>query len=491
VKRGRERELKLSASPSLRIPPLDGIADGVSAVAREPVRLLATYLDTDDLRLARAGVTLRHRTAEGWTLKLPAGDDGSFLVRCEFVFPGDVRHPPAEAVDLVRAYTRSAALGTQARLRTVRRVVELRNGDGSLAAEVSDDEVSVLDGRRVAARFRELEVELQPVAPESLAFRVAEALQEAGAGAPEQTPKLVRALGSRAEEPPDVMVPAASGATAGDVVRRALASSVARLVVHDPVTRLDADREGVHQMRVATRRLRSDLRTFGAVVDADWSRELRGDLGRLAGLLGAVRDADVLLERFRSRAGSVVGAEPVLAALATQRAEAFTELMGELRGEEYAQLLDRLVEAAREPALTPAAAERARDVLPGQARSRWRALAKAARKLGDDPSAEELHDVRIRVKRCRYAVEAVEPTLGKGAAAFARGLARLQDRLGELNDASVAEAWLREWVRQRRGAAVFAAGELAGLELAEAAASRRGWRKAWKSAAASVPTALR
>jgi len=491
VKSGRERELKLSAPPSLRIPPLDGIADGVSAVAREPVRLLATYLDTDDLRLVRAGVTLRHRTGEGWTLKLPDGVDGRFLVRSELVFPGDVRHPPAEAVDLVRAYARSAALGPQARLRTVRRIVELRDGDGALAVEVSDDEVSVLDGRRVAARFREIEVEMQPAAKDSLAFQVAEALQEAGAGAPETKPKLVRALGARAEEPPDVSVPDVAGATAGDVLRRALAGSVARLVAHDPVTRLDADPEGVHQMRVATRRLRSDLRTFAPFVDADWSRGLRDDLGRLADLLGAVRDADVMLERFRSRAGSVVGADPVLASLAAQRARAFAELIGELKEERYALLLDRLVDAARAPVLTEAAAERAPDVLPAQARSCWQALAKAARKLGSNPSAPELHGVRIRVKRCRYAVEAVEPALGKGARAFARELARLQDRLGELNDASVAEAWLREWGRGRRGAAAFAAGELAGLELAEVASSRRRWRKAWKSAAAAAPTTLR
>ncbi len=181
----------------------------------------------------------------------------------------------------------------------------------------------------------------------------------------------------------------------------------------------------------------------------------------------------------------------MVVALESQRAAAYAALSEALRGERYVRLLDRLVDAAREPALTAAAEQRARDVLPERACSRWRLLAKSARRLDDNPSADELHDVRIRVKRCRYAVEAVEPALGKGAAPFARALARLQDRLGELNDAAVAEAWLREWGRGRRGAAVFAAGELAGLELAEAAASRRRWRKAWKSAAAAVPAALR
>ena len=155
------------------------------------------------------------------------------------------------------------------------------------------------------------------------------------------------------------------------------------------------------------------------------------------------------------------------------------------------QLLERLVLAVREPALTAAAAGTAKDVLPEAARDRWRRLARAAKALGRNPSARDLHAVRIRTKRCRYAVEAIEPVLGKRGASFARELARLQDRLGELNDAAVAEGWLREWGRTRRGAAVFAAGELAGLELADAEAARRRWRKAWKSASGAVPAALR
>jgi CHAD domain-containing protein len=493
---GRERELKLSAPPSLRLPDLDGIADGIAAVPREPVRMLATYLDTDDLRLIRAGVTLRHRTGEGWTVKLPADSNGGFLVRSELTFAGDVRRPVPAALELVRAYARSAPLTPQARLRTVRRVVELRDEDGALAAEVCDDEVSVLDGRRVAARFRELEVELRAAAPAQLAARVADALQEAGAGPPEQTPKLVRALGGRAEEPADIAVAPERDETAGALVRQALAASVGRLVEHDPVVRLDSDKEGVHQMRVATRRLRSDLRTFAPFVDADWSADLRSELGWLAGLLGRVRDADVLLDRLRRRVASLpetsaAAAAAVLDALARERADALAELLEALRGDRYVELLDRLVLAVREPPLTEAAAGTAKDVLPDAARDRWRRLAKAARALGRNPSARELHAVRIRTKRCRYAVEAIEPVLGKRAGSFARELARLQDRLGELNDAAVAETWLRAWARPRRGGAVFAAGELAGLELADAEAARKRWRKAWKSASGAVPAALR
>jgi CHAD domain-containing protein len=489
----RERGLQLSASHSLRLPPFDGITDGVFAVAREPVRTLATYLDTDDLRLARAGVTLGHRTGEGWTLTLPAanGTEGS-----ELDFPGDVRRPAPAALELVRAYARNEPLAPQARLRTLRRVVELRDGEGTLLAEIRDDEVSVLDGRRIAARFRELGVELQDGAPRGLRARVDGALRAAGAAAAEQTPRLTRALGPKAEEPADLAVSDDAVETAAELITRALASSAARLVAHDSVVRLDSDVEGVHQMRVATRRLRSDLRTFAPFVDAEWSSGLRAELGWLAGLLGRVRDADVLLARLRARVASMPAASarpaaPVLASLERERADALEELLEALRGERYVALLERLVLAAREPVLTAGAAERARDVLPTQVRGRWRRLAKAARSVRGSVEADDLHSVRIRVKRCRYALEAIEPALPKSAAAFGRELARLQDRLGDVNDAAVAEGWLREWGRGRRGAAVFAAGELAGLELADAESSRKRWRKAWKAAAGAVPAALR
>ncbi|HEX2346133.1 MAG TPA: CHAD domain-containing protein, partial [Gaiellaceae bacterium] len=97
------------------------------------------------------------------------------------------------------------------------------------------------------------------------------------------------------------------------------------------------------------------------------------------------------------------------------------------------------------------------------------------------PTEEELHDIRIRTKRVRYAAEAVAPLVGRQARAFAAEAARLQEVLGDLNDAVVAERWLREWAHGSRSMqGVFTAGELAGLERAAAERSRSRWRKAWK-----------
>jgi len=486
-----EREVKLAAAPSFRMPDLNDLADGVRLVPKEPERLSTTYLDTDDLRLARWGVNLRHRLGEGWTVKLPAESDGALLVRPEHVFPGSNRRPPVAAVDLVQGFIRSAELRPQARLKTVRRAIEVQDVEGSVLAEVLDDEVSVLEGRRIAARFRELEIEIREDMPRALLDDLVERLQQAGAGTPDTTPKYIRALGPRASQPPEVPLPKlASGASAGDVVRRTIAASVIRLIEHDPVMRLDADPEGVHQARVATRRLRSDLRTFRSLVDSTWATELRDELGWLAGVLGTVRDGDVMLERMRERAAELPesnarGAARVLATLEAARNEAHLELLATLRSERYLSLLDRLVAAGNTPELLLEADLPASVLLPGLVQRPWRALAKQVRALPDEPADAELHAVRIRTKRVRYAAEAVAPLVGRQARMFAEAAAALQEVLGDLNDAVIAESWLREWARgSRSGQGIFAAGELAGLERASAQRRRARWEKTWKELSA-------
>src|SRR4029453_8392336 len=127
-------------------------------------------------------------------------------------------------------------------------------------------------------------------------------------------------------------------ASAGDAVRRAIALSVIRLIRHDPVVRLDVDPEGVHQARVATRRLRSDLRTFRPLLDEEWSTTLRDELRWLARALGDAPGGDVLLSRLRDSAkelGVDEAAAPVLATLQKSRDSALTALVEELRSDRY------------------------------------------------------------------------------------------------------------------------------------------------------------
>src|SRR5206468_784140 len=155
-----EREVKLGAGPGFHLPDLAGVADGIAVAPPETLRLETVYYDTPDLRLARWGVSLRRRAGEGWTLKLSPSKSGELLERDELTFEGSGKKPPEAALEVVRAYVRRSELVPVARLSTVRRRVRLVDASGARVAEVVDDEVSVRDGRRVAARFREIEVEV-------------------------------------------------------------------------------------------------------------------------------------------------------------------------------------------------------------------------------------------------------------------------------------------------------------------------------------------
>ncbi|MGZ5305134.1 MAG: CYTH and CHAD domain-containing protein [Actinomycetota bacterium] len=489
-----EREVKLAASAAFRMPSLDGLGDDVLTIPHDAQRLLTVYFDTPDFRLARWGVSLRHREGQGWTTKLPAEDGGGdLLIRGEFAFPGEeATTPPDEAIDLIRAYVRTATLRPVVRLRTIRRMIQLLDLDDRLLGEVVDDEVSVLSGRRIAARFRELEVEITEDTPEGLLDEVLERLRAAGAGAPDPTPKYVRAVGPPATQPPEVEVsPLMPAATVIEVVSRTLAVSVVHILRHDVVMRLDADPEGVHRARVATRRLRSDLRTFRAMLDPEWAEPLREELRWLGTVLGEARDADVLLARLQGRIEMIPpteapGVAQVIEALQQRRKEAHTALLGSICSERYVGLLDRLVEAARRPVVLPDMNVPVRGILADVLGGPWRHLRGAAKEVGKRPGDVELHTVRIRAKRVRYAADAVAPILGKPALRFAGAAAELQEILGEHNDAVVAGSWLRTWAAGRRsGDAAFAAGMLAGIERAAANDAQGRWCKAWKSVVAA------
>ncbi|MDQ1374880.1 MAG: hypothetical protein QOJ09_2218, partial [Actinomycetota bacterium] len=203
-----EREVKLVAPPAFALPDLTVAADGRPVAALPLQRLNATYYDTADLRLVRWGVTLRYRTGEDggavWTVKLPAAASGIGLARRELNFKGRSNAVPPEVLALLRGYVRHALLAPVAKLATRRSRVEVRDGDGHALLEVADDVVSVLDGRQVAARFREVEVEVRDDSvDESLLRAVVDRLREAGAAPGDSTPKVVWALGARSAAPPE------------------------------------------------------------------------------------------------------------------------------------------------------------------------------------------------------------------------------------------------------------------------------------------------
>jgi inorganic triphosphatase YgiF len=153
--------VKLAVGAGFRLPDLSGLAEGVVPGAQQESRTDSVHYDTPDLRLARSGLSLRHRRGQGWTLGFPANARQPLAGRRNLRFEGSPRTPPAAALGLLRAYLRGGEVHPAASLSILRRRVVLAGPDGQELAEITDDEVSVLEGRRVASRFRELEVEVR------------------------------------------------------------------------------------------------------------------------------------------------------------------------------------------------------------------------------------------------------------------------------------------------------------------------------------------
>lgn len=489
-----EREVKLAVWPGFEIPALDGKLGGTVAQAPELQRLEAVYFDTSDLRLLRRGVTLCFRRSQAppqvWTAKLPEEAPSANLAGREISLPGRATAMPPMLHDLVRGWAFGAPLLPVARLRTVRSRTTLRGIDGGPVATLDDDEVSIVQRSRVAARFRELEVELADGAPAKLLSRLARRMRSAGAQPVEQVPKFVRALGPGALEPWDLAEPQrARQPSAAEVVTAGLVASAARFVDHIAAVVLDEDPEGVHQARVGMRRLRSDLRTASSLLDARIVEPLRLELDWLMKEFGEVRDLDVLLAGLRSAVGSLdprdrQGADAVLVQASQDRAEAYERLRATLRTPRCAALLEATTRVAKAPPFTRRAAKRpAAQILPRLVRGPLRDLRRERRKQGDLPDDEGLHRLRIRVKRVRYAAEMAAPVAGKKARRASREMANVQDLLGEHHDAITAVARLRALGARTDPSGAWAAGELGGLQLAHAAACRQRFDSVWKAAA--------
>lgn len=483
----RETELKYAVHASFVVPALEGVEGIVSAERLTPQELFATYYDAKDLRLARSGVTLRYRLGDEdgpvWTLKLPTTEGPA--TREELTFSGEEDSIPTEAVDLVTAFLRSGSLEPIATLHTTRVRWKLTGKDGEPLATLCDDEVSLLEGDDLRTRFREIELESDGMSLKRMT-RLGETLLAAGAMPAEPIPKAVRALGPRATAPPDVALidDPSPNAPAGVAVQAALTRSLQRLISNDPLARL-GDPEGVHQMRVAARRVRSDLSTFGSLVDNDWATNLRKELEWVGNKLGEVRDLDVLQARLSESAADLEDElKPLFHILAAREADARTRMSEALGSARYRSLLDRLLEGATGPPLTAKADKPSGKVLPELVAPVWKELAKRSKGLSDDAAPEKWHKVRIQAKRARYATEAVAPALGADsgtARRFARRVAAVQDNLGEHQDAIVAAEEIRGIAEDHQGAPAFgiATGRLIERELGAADLARKQWPEVW------------
>jgi CHAD domain-containing protein len=461
-----ERELKLAVPAGFRLPEIAG-------KPLEPRTFTSTYHDSADRALTRAGITLRRRVQDRrglWQLKLPGEGE-----RLELEAPGGPGGPPEELSELLVGVLRGRALEPAAVLRTQRAGV-CAHENGRAVAEVTIDTVTVLDGRRVRDRFVELEVEALDDEGAASLPRLEQILVDAGATPGDGRPKAFRALGHFPVEPrvPPRWAPPLEHA------RAMVAEQVAELIAHDPGTRLGEDLEELRQTRVATRRLRAVLRAARRLLDETWAESLRAELAWLGAALGPVRDLDVLLERLREEIAALEPGEGraagrFLELLEEERAAARAAMLEVMSSARYADLLTRLEAAAVAPTARPAEIP-----LEDIAAREFRKLRKAVRSLPPEPSDDELHAVRIRGKRARYAAELAVGVAGKPARRVVKDAKRLQDVIGEHQDAVVAEERIRDLLTQAGSPrAHFAAGLLVERERERRRRARAAWPEAW------------
>jgi CHAD domain-containing protein len=299
----------------------------------------------------------------------------------------------------------------------------------------------------------------------------------------------VLAPGAEPVATPHVAVKVRPDDPAADAFRAALADGLYWLGVNAPRAR-SGDAEGIHHLRTTTRRLRSALELFRDLTDADRADRLAEELKWLGGLLGAVRDLDVMTERFRTAAKAAgCGAAEALAPLFEElgeRHEAASEAFRQaLTSERFEHLVVELTEAAAGMPFKEAAREPCRSALPPLVRKAWKRLKREGRALEPDSPDEAFHEVRKRAKRARYAAEAVQNALDPGPAddarRFAKRARRVQDILGAHQDAVVAAYELRKAAeaRPQLGPFNFAAGRLLEREERTAASSRDEFFDIW------------
>jgi CHAD domain-containing protein len=269
------------------------------------------------------------------------------------------------------------------------------------------------------------------------------------------------------------------------VVRQSFRESYERLVGQEAGLRRGDDPESVHQARVATRRLRSDLRTFEPFVERPWAADLAADLRWIGSELGELRDIEVLRDRLRSHSEWLPTTEGEAARRVVRRLDADREgtrfdLLSMLAQPRYAHVREKLAAAAGLPPFTDDAFSPASTALKKVVRSRFKNVRRAARNAGEHPSDDALHRIRVRAKRCRYAAEACESVYGKRARRLARAMAEVQDVLGEHHDAVVAAAWLAKTAHECSPTEAYAIGMLAQIEQGCATTARAEFRLLWR-----------
>jgi CHAD domain-containing protein len=463
----RPVERWLATLPTLAVEA--GDRGTVTALAKTPRRLVDSYVDTDDWRIARAGFVVRTRRRgrhDEVTLKDTRPAEGSGLRQrlevTEVLPDGGVTalSSTGPVGRRLRAIAGSRRLHEVLQVRTRRRPFGLRVG-GIDAAEVAlDDTVIVVGNGQRPMQLRRVEVEVRPEWLQALEPMV-EQLRVSCGLQPARLSKFEAGLLAAGQEipgSPDLgPTEVTSSSTMGEVAYAVLRRQLAVVRDKEPGTRLGEDPEDLHDMRVATRRMRAALSLFAEVLPVR-SQVFREELGWLGRLLGAVRDLDVQLESLSEMASATAGWSTGLrpddhdplaelaALLERERDIARTDMLAGLDSVRWERLAKGLAVMVQQGPARRSLAARVPAVIgmPDLVVARHDAVAKAGKRAKRSGAVPDFHRLRIRCKRLRYALEFGADVYGGRTARFVRQLTVLQDELGHMQDAEVASLRLAE-----------------------------------------------
>jgi inorganic triphosphatase YgiF len=468
-----EVELKLSGQPEaletiFASPTICDKSTG-RGVTR---RLENVYYDTHDQRLRARGLAFRvRRHGRRYVQTLKSNDtEGLVSYRGEWETPLASSEPdlavlPVGALEILQGLVTPEELETQFTTRVRRRVRRVRlidqKGRESLIEAALDSGTIETRGDRMPIAEIELELlegspdalyslalELDKLAPLRIETRSKSALGYALASG--QAPAWHKA-GALALDP---------RATVEESFRQILRSCVQHWCANEAAALDGRDPEGVHQLRVAIRRLRSAYSVFGHLIEREERTRLSSEAGRIIGSFGPARDWDVFSTELLAPIGAARPGDPdlarLLAAADGERQRGYEAVRAEIGSHAYTRYLLELrlwIEAGgwREHATEQGAhwfdqpivafAER----LLAKRHRKARKLGRGFAKLG----ASERHRVRIALKKLRYACEFFEGLYRKkDAKPYVASLKQMQDRLGHLNDVAVAEKLAGRLVEQ-------------------------------------------
>jgi CHAD domain-containing protein len=456
-----------------------------------------TYYDTQDHALLRFGWALRIRQGGGTprvTLKaVESFGRGAVHSRIELegsvgagaspldpsAWPESVRHHVLPIVGAIPVLVPIAVIEQARQARDVH-LRQPASEDAALpvtmlpiVGELDFERVTVAEPDRAGIRggvpeplgnFSEVEFELKQGGNEADLDAIVKFLEGCRGLSPAPDSKLERALQLMAQHPPGG-IPGAQGVQPDmpmvEAGRLMLRMQLTQMLLNEFGARRGEDIEFVHHMRVATRRARAALELFGDYFTRKALRPLREGLHASGQALGRVRDLDVMLDKLNRSRGQLPPEEaqelePLASHWRQERLPAYEELLGWLDSPQYRKFIGDLSVFSEQPGAgvrkkprgrgARRVSTQVRHIMPPAILDRFAMVRGHEAVLGDlqPPPEELLHPLRIDCKGLRYCLELVRHLLDLDGEKIIKQLKKLQDHLGDLNDAALARDTLLE-----------------------------------------------